>query len=192
MNIKTLAFALAASGPIAAPSWAADTFTFDPGHSQIVFGWDHLGMSVQTGKFVGFGGEVVWDDVAVENSSVRVEIAADSLQTGNPEFDGHLRSDEFFDVTVYPDITFESTNIAVTGPDTALITGDLTIRDITQPVELDTTLNFRGSHPSRGTEAAGFHATATVLRSDFGLGAYGPAISDRVELTIAVELAAAE
>lgn len=190
--LKQMLAALSLAAFTASPAWAADIFTFDPGHSQITFSWNHLGMSFQAGRFVGFGGEVVWDDEEVTNSSVRVEIDAASLQTGNPEFDGHLRSDEFFDVATYPGITFESTSIVITGPDSARITGDLTIRDISVPVELDAVLNFRGTHPLRGTEAAGFSATASVLRSDFGLGAFGPATSDEIDLTIEVELALSE
>lgn len=87
------------------PAIAQEAFRFDPGHSEVVFSWNHLGLSEQSGKFVGFGGEVTLDPDAVENSSVVVKIAASSLQTGNPEFDGHLRSDEFFDVEVHPDIS---------------------------------------------------------------------------------------
>ena len=173
------------------PAYAAETFTFDPGHSQVVFSWNHLGLSEQSGKFAGFGGEVTLDEAAIENSTVRVEIVAESLQTGNPEFDGHLRSDEFFDVTVHPDISFVSTSVRRTGPSSAEIAGDLTIRGITRPVTLDAQLNFIGEHPTKGHRAAGFKATTRVLRSDFGLGAFAPLVSDEIDIVIATELAAA-
>jgi len=176
---------------LALPAYAAETFTFDPGHSQVVFSWNHLGLSEQSGKFAGFGGEVTLDEAAIENSTVRVEIVAESLQTGNPEFDGHLRSDEFFDVTVHPDISFVSTSVRRTGPSSAEIAGDLTIRGITRPVTLDAQLNFIGEHPTKGHRAAGFKATTRVLRSDFGLGAFAPLVSDQIDIVIATELAAA-
>lgn len=172
------------------PAQAQDAFTFDPGHSQIVFSWDHLGLSEQSGKFVGFEGSVMLDEANIEASSVRVQIASASLQTGNAEFDGHLRSDEFFDVEVHPQISFVSHSVQRTGPNSAHISGDLTIKGITKPVVLDAKLNFLGEHPTKGHRAAGFHATTTVLRSAFGLGAYGPLISDDIEITIATELAA--
>ena len=175
---------------LALPAIAAESFRFDPGHAEVVFSWNHLGLSEQSGKFVGFGGEVTLDEAAIENSSVRVEIVAESLQTGNPEFDGHLRSDEFFDVTVHPDISFVSTSVQRTGPQTAQITGDLTIKGVTRPVVLAAELNFIGEHPTKGHRAAGFHATTRVLRSDFELGAFAPLVSDEIEITIATELAA--
>ncbi|MEL7256474.1 MAG: YceI family protein [Pseudomonadota bacterium] len=188
--IKSSLAAICVAACFTLPAVAAETFTFDPGHSQVVFSWNHLGLSEQSGKFVGFGGQVTLDEAAIENSTVRVEIVADSLQTGNPEFDGHLRSDEFFDVAVHPNISFVSNSVKRTGPNSAEIMGDLTIRGITRPVTLDAQLNFLGEHPTKGHRAAGFKATTRVLRSDFGLGAYAPLVSDEIDIIIATELAA--
>ncbi|MEO0946038.1 MAG: YceI family protein [Pseudomonadota bacterium] len=90
-----------------------------------------------------------------------------------------------------PTFPFVSTNVTRTGPATAMVTGDLTIKGITRSVVLNAELNFLGDHPTKGHRAAGFHASTTVLRSDFELGAFGPLISDEVKITIATELAAA-
>ncbi len=84
-------------------------------------------------------------------------------------------------------ITFTSTGIEVTGESTALITGDLTVNDVTKSVVLDAKLNQVGTHPVENREWAGFDATTTLTRSDFDLGAFAPFISDEVEVMISIE-----
>jgi polyisoprenoid-binding protein YceI len=89
-------------------------------------------------------------------------------------------------------VTFTSTGIEVTGDDTALITGDLTINGVTQSVVLDATLNKTGTHPMANKDWAGFDATTTIKRSDFEVGAFAPAVSDEVEVMISIEASKAE
>ena len=92
-------------------------------------------------------------------------------------------------------VSFVSTGIEVTGDNTALITGDLTMNDVTKSVVLETTLNQKAPYPfgpKQGTPTLGLDATTTLLRSDFNLGAFAPAISDEVEVVISLEAWEAE
>jgi polyisoprenoid-binding protein YceI len=99
---------------------------------------------------------------------------------------------EYFDLANHPRITFESTAIEQTGGNTYDVTGDLTIRGRTQPVTLAATINGAGEHPLKEIPAVGISATGTLLRSDWGLDQYVPAVSDEVTLTIEVEMLLAD
>ena len=96
-------------------------------------------------------------------------------------------SKDFFGADDKEMITFTSTGIKVTGENTAEITGDLTLNGVTKSVVLDAKLNQVGDHPMAGKPWAGFDATSTVLRSDFGVGAFAPFVSDEVQIMISIE-----
>ena len=166
---------------------AADKYTLDASHSQIVFSYDHLGFSTTYGMFSGFNGEIMFDQDNPANSSVSVSMPVMSMFTGWEQRDGHFMSADFFGATEEDMITFTSTGIDVTGDDTALITGDLSMNGVTKSVVLDATLNQAGTNPLANKEWAGFDATTTLLRSDFGLGAFAPAVSDEVQVMISIE-----
>ncbi|MEP1587938.1 MAG: YceI family protein [Tateyamaria sp.] len=189
MKSLFIAAALTATASIAA---AAESYTLDASHSQVLFSYDHLGFSTTFGMFSGFEGDIIWDKDSPANSSVTVSIATKSLFTGWEARKGYFMSEEFFGATDEDLITFTSTSIEVTGDDTALITGDLTMNDVTKSVVLDAVLNQVGPHPFSGDEWAGFDATTTLLRSDFGLGAFGPAVGDEVQVQISIEAAKAK
>ena len=168
------------------------SYTLDASHSQIVFSYDHLGYSTTYGMFSGFEGEIEFNQEDPAASSVNVSFPVRTMLTGwEARFD-HFMSGDFFDAAEDEMVTFTSTNIEVTGDDTALITGDLTLNGITQPVVLDTTLNQVGMHPMAEMPWAGFDATATILRSDFEVGAFAPFVSDEVEIVISIEAMQAE
>ena len=188
---SAVAAALAASPALAEP----ELYTLDPSHSQIVFSWDHLGFSKTYGMFSGFEGEIMFDEADPANSSVSVSMPVTEMFTGWEERFTHFMSPDFFNASAdaSPEgdpanlITFESTSIEVTGEDTAEITGDLTVNGTTKEVVLDTTLNNVGTHPMQQRPWLGFNATTTVLRSDFGVGAFAPAVGDEVEIEISIE-----
>lgn len=182
------ALALGATGAIAEPV----KYTLDPGHSQLVFSYNHLGYSTSYGMFAGFEGEIMFDADAPENSSVSVSIPVTSMITGWEKRFDHIMGSDFFDATDDEMITFDSTSIEVTGDKTANITGDLTINGETKPVVLETTLNQSADHPMSGNPTAGFSATTTIKRSDFGVGAMAPHVSDEVAVSISLEAVAAE
>ncbi|MEM1128939.1 MAG: YceI family protein [Pseudomonadota bacterium] len=189
---KTLTVALLAGAGTFANSAMAEPvqYVLDPSHSQIVFSYDHLGFSTTTGMFSGFEGVIEFDQEAPENSSVTVSMPVSSMFTGWEKRDEHFMSADFFNASASAEqdlVSFESTGIEVTGEDTALITGNLTLNNITKEVVLDAELNQVGTHPMSNTDWAGFDATTTLLRSDFGVDAAAPFVSDEVEVFISVE-----
>ncbi|WP_265501634.1 YceI family protein [Paracoccus beibuensis] len=183
-TVLTAAFALTAGAALAEPQ----VYTFDTSHSQIVFDYSHLGFSTTTGMFSGIEGTISFDPEDPANSSVEATFPVASLMTGDKGRDEHFLSADFFgSEAAAPEVTFTSTSIEVTGDDTALITGDLTLNGVTKEVVLDTVLNQQGEHPMEKKPWLGFDATATLLRSDYNLGMFAPAVSDEVEVAISVE-----
>lgn len=184
----------AASIALAAPA-LADSYRFDPAHTEVMASWNHLGLSTQTLEFLAVDGEVVFDQADIGASRVTVTIPVESVHTGLPAFDEHLTGGDFFDLDAYPEITFVSTGARQTGDATGRVDGELSIKGVTRPVTLDVVFNFAGPHPLdgvvpayNGVEAAGFTATAEVKRSDFGLGRFAPAVSDDIRIVINTEL----
>ncbi|CAN0578320.1 unnamed protein product [Ectocarpus sp. 12 AP-2014] len=187
---------LLAAGVIAALSTAAfaepEKYVLDSSHSQILFSYNHLGYSTGYGMFSGFEGEIMFDAEDPANSSVNVSMPTDSLLTGwEARFD-HFMTGDFFGAEENETISFTSTSIEVTGDETALITGDLTLNGVTKEVVLDAVLNQAGEHPMEGKPWAGFSATTTLVRSDFDMGMFAPYVSDEVEVELSVEAMKAE
>ncbi len=183
--VATSAFAVVfAAG---APAFAADTYKIDANHSSVTFQYTHFGFSHPTGKFMNAVGSVTLDKTTPANSSVQVSFDIAGVNTGVAALDTHLKSADFFDAAKYPTATFKSTKVDVTGKDTAKVTGDLTIHGVTKSVVLDVKLNKLDLHPMMKKEDAGFTATATIKRSDFGMSNYVPAVSDQVDLYIEAE-----
>ena len=142
----TAAAALAA-GLLAVPAAAKNTYYFDQGHTEILFGWSHAGVSMQHGEFTRAKGKLILDPDNVENSSIVVSIDTRSVATGVPALDKHLKAADYLNVEKYPEITFKSTAVERTGEKTAAVTGDLTIHGVTKPVTLQVELTHRGPHP---------------------------------------------
>lgn len=187
--------AFAAALTFAGLAQAAESFSFDKGHTEIIFAYSHLGNSTQHGSFGDYDGTIVIDEKDPTKSTVDVTIKAASIDSGVSALDDHLRSGDFFDVEKFPDIRFVSTAVKPIGKTQVEITGDLTIKDNTKPVVMVATLNFKGEHPLgpfvesyKGKHVAGMSATTRVLRSDFGVGAFAPLTGDLVDITIETEL----
>lgn len=189
MKSLLLAAALSTSATFA---FAADKYMLDSSHSQILFSYNHLGFSTTWGMFSGFEGEIMFDQEDPAASSVSVSMPTKSMFTGWEQRTGHFMSEDFFGATDEDVIAFASTGIEVTGEGTAKITGDLTMNDVTKSVVLDATLNQVAMHPMANKDWAGFDATTTVLRSDFGLGQFAPFVGDEVQIQISIEAAKAE
>lgn len=185
--ILAAALTLGATGAM-----AAEKYVLDASHSQVLFSYDHLGFSTTYGMFSGFEGEIMFDAEDAANSSVNVSMPVMSMFTGWEKREGHFMSDDFFGAQEGDLVTFTSTSIEVTGDDTAKITGDLSMNDVTKSVVLDAKLNKQGEHPMAGKAWMGFDATTTLMRSDFGVGAFAPAVSDEVEVKISLEAMKAE
>lgn len=166
----------------------AGDYRIDPGHSKITWSIDHFGFSTYVGQFGKVEGTVSLDPKAVTASKVDVTIDANSVGTLNPALDAHLKAADFLDTARFPTATFKATAIKQTGPRTADITGDLTLRGVTRPVTVAATFNQGGVNPVDKTYSLGFAGKARIRRTDFGVSAYAPALGDEVTLELEAEL----
>ncbi|MFF8968642.1 YceI family protein [Streptomyces sp. NPDC014995] len=143
-------------------------WTVDPAHSTVGAVARHLGISSVRGRFTEFSAsvEIAPDDVT--RSRVEAVIRAASIDTGNSTRDTHLRSADFLDVETYPEITYRSTGLTAAGPDRWTVHGDLSLRGVVRPVDLDLAHLGTGADPWGGTRAA-FRATAELHREDFAM-----------------------
>ena len=163
------------------------TYKLDPTHTNVLAQWSHFGFSNPTAHFGNVDGTLVYDAANVGASSVQVTLPLSGLEAFSAKFNEHLRSGDFFDAAKYPVATFKSTKVEAAGEGKLRVTGDLTIKDVTRPVVLDVTLNKAADHPMLKTAAIGFDATATISRTEFGVGAYVPNVGDEVTLRITTE-----
>ncbi len=175
-------FALASSA-----AFAAEPYVIDANHTQVQFTYTHFGYSHITGRFTKVEGDFLFDAKDPTKSSIQVHIPVDSISVGVPDLDKELVGEMFFDAGKFPLATFQSTSVTSTGPNKLAVAGDLTIHGVTKPATLDVTINNIGMHPMRGVAAAGFDATATIKRSDFGVSKFMPNVSDDVTLHITME-----
>jgi polyisoprenoid-binding protein YceI len=181
--IRRLAF-VAALALVAAPLYAT-TYTIEPDYTQAVFRWNHLGFSNPAAQFSQGQGTLEFDPAAPTRASVQVTIPLSSLNTGVPALDEHLRSEDFFEVAKFPTASFRSTRIEPgMGKDRLKVTGELNLHGVTRPVTLDVVVLNVGSNPRTQLATVGFEATTTLKRSDFGLGAFVPQVSDEIRLQI--------
>jgi polyisoprenoid-binding protein YceI len=163
------------------------TWNVDPAHSEVGFTVRHLGLSKVRGRFNSFRASVVFGD---EPQEAKLEATVDlaSVDTNNPDRDGHLATTDFFGVDNNPTMTFASTSVSETS-----LAGDLTINGVTRPVVFD--LEFHGvTVDGYETTRAGFSATGAISRSDFGidfnapLGMDGMLIGDKVNIELEAQL----
>ena len=180
---------LAAGVIFAAGATYAETsvYELDPSHSQIVFTYDHLGFSTTTGMFSGFNGRIEFDEAKPENSQVEVSFPTSSLITGWDARTAHFLGEDFFGAEKTPEISFVSTSVEVTGKETGVIQGDLTLNGVTKPISIEARLVQKGIHPMEQKEWIGFEGTTAVLRSDFDMGMFAPYVSDEVSVRISIE-----
>lgn len=181
---------LIAQGPMAAPGSkdvakvTGGAYTVDPGHTQVVFAYDHMGFSNNMGVISESTGTLTLDKANPAASKVSIEVPVTNLKTGIAKLDEHLAKPDFFDTAKFPKATFVSTSVKPDGATGADITGNLTIKGITKPVTLDAEFYGAGVQPMSKKENIGFVATTTVKRSDFGMAMAVPMVGDTVELKI--------
>jgi len=163
------------------------TYKLDPSHTMVLFSWNHFGYSNPTADF-GLGeGTLVFDEQHPAASSVQVTLPLAMLDTHVPALDKHLKEPDFFNADKYPVVMFKSTAVQPLGGNKFKVTGNLTVHGVTKVVVLDATLNKIGPHPMSKAQSIGFDATASIKRSDFGVGAYVPNVSDAVNIRITTE-----
>lgn len=160
----------------------------DPTHAYIHMQYSHLGLSNPILGFEEFKMSMDLDNADPTKTAVAVEIDVDSVRTGSDIFHEHLTGAKWFDAEKNPTISFASTAIAANADGTYELTGDLTIKETTKPVTLTVTVNNAMMHPMAKKPVVGISAVGGLKRSQWGLGANAPYISDDVKLEIQAEL----
>jgi polyisoprenoid-binding protein YceI len=162
-------------------------YDIDVMHSRLGFVARHAMVTKVRGSFTEFAGSF---DLAGSNwpaSTAQVTIQVASIDTGNEQRDGHLRTNDFFDAPNHPQITFTSTRVEQTAEDTVAVTGDLTIKGTTRPVTVEFVYTGSAVDPY-GNTRIGFEGISTINRSDFGitfnaaLDTGGVLVSDKITL----------
>jgi polyisoprenoid-binding protein YceI len=198
---------LAETPPAAAPVAAAEApvdvpagaYTMDPMHTSVLFRVDHLGFSKYTARFKKATAQLQFDPANLAASSVTVTVDANSLETDFPDpakvdFNAQVRGEQFLNAGKFPEITFRSTNVEVTGPRTMRINGELSMNGVTRPMMLEAKFNggYAG-HPMDKNARIGFSAHGVLKRSDFGISYGIPApgttmgVSDEVSVIVETE-----
>ena len=163
------------------------TYTLDPAHTRIGFVARHAMVTKVRGSFDEFAGTAVLDGANPANSRVEVTIEAASIDTRNAQRDEHLRGNDFLAMQEYPKITFASTGVRQAGETTFEVTGDLTIKGVTNEITIPFEFEGAAKDPF-GNERVGFEGSVTINRKDYGvtwnaaLEGGGVLVSDKVTL----------
>ena len=160
----------------------AGTYAIEPKHTQIRFTVSHFGFTPFSGFFSGASGSLTLDPAKPNAASVSVEVPTNTALVTVPKLTEELRSPMFFDPDKYPTMKFVSDKVVVHGTH-ATISGQLTLHGQTHPLTLDA--SFFGAGAAFGKRTIGFTATGTLKRSDYGITAVLPLVSDEVHLDIA-------
>jgi polyisoprenoid-binding protein YceI len=191
------AAAAAPAAPAAAAGPPAGTYVIDKPHASVTFRVSHMGFSHYTARFASIDGRLKFDPAHPAAMTVEATIDPKSLALNAPPagFHDELMGKNFFDAAKFPAITFKSTKVALTGKNTAKVTGDFTLHGVTKPVTLDVTYN--GGYPPNamdpGGARVGFSAHTVLKRSAFGMGFGVPAagstmgVGDDVDVAIETE-----
>lgn len=165
------------------------TYVLDPDHTTVAFTIMHAGYAKTLGRFADVEGSFVYNEDTQELSDVSVTIATASVQTWHEARDRHVRSDDFLAAEAHPQITFVAGEGMPVSATTGTVSGDLTIRGVTQPVTLDVTKNMMAVYPCcHAKETLGISATTTILRSDFGSTYALPVfVGDEVDIMLEFE-----
>lgn len=167
----------------------AATYKIDSRHTQVHFTYLHQGYAQLSGRFNQVEGALEFDPANPAASSIQVELPIASLSTGVPALDEHLRSADFFDAEKFPTASFRSTKVRVLDATHLELAGELSIHGVTRPAVFAVTINRVGEHAMRKTAMAGFEATATIRRSEFGVDRMLTSVPDEVQLRISMEAA---
>lgn len=166
----------------------------DPAHSEIHFKVRHMMVSTVTGSFKEFSGMVETEEEDFTNANITFEAVVSSIETNSEQRNEHLKSDDFFNAEQFPKLTFQSKSFTKKSGNDYELVGDLTIRDKTHEVKLDTVYHGTAVDPYGNTKA-GFEITGKINRKDFDLKwsavteAGGVVVSDEVRLDLNVQLA---
>ncbi|RVU20151.1 YceI family protein [Methylobacterium oryzihabitans] len=179
------------AGPSADPTQVRPgRYVLDPAHGTITWSLSHFGFSVFYGQFTAVAATLTLDPKAPAASRLAAEVAVSEIGGVGEALSQRLREPDFFDSTRFPKASFSSTQVEPTGPTTARVTGDLTLKGVTKPVVLDVTFTLAGPHPLDHRYTVGFEGRTVLKRSEFGVSAYAPQLGDEVTLRLAGEFKA--
>ncbi|KND42349.1 YceI family protein [Streptomyces stelliscabiei] len=189
-NTTTETAAATATTSAVNPGLAALTgdYTIDASHTTIGFTARHAMVTNVKGGFLDFTGSLHLDGSDPSRSTASIDVKMDSIDTGNADRDGHLKSADFFKTEEFPTMTFRSTEAVALGGDDYRITGDLSILGTTRPLTIGLEFNGAAKDPF-GNERVGFEGKAEILRSEWGLTwnaaleTGGVLVSDKIKLT---------
>ncbi|TCV89014.1 YceI family protein [Sulfurirhabdus autotrophica] len=184
MNKSLIALAL--TSMISVSAFAGDNYKIDPRHTFPSFEINHLGYSIQRGRFNHTSGNVELD-TAAKQGKIDITIDATSISTGLPDLEKHLQGEDFFDTEKYPTITFTSTKLKFDGDKLVGAEGNFTMHGVTKPVSLQIDHFKCAPNPMTKVPTCGANATTTIKRTDFGISKYAPALGDEVKIAIQVE-----
>lgn len=188
--MKRRVFSLLAVALFTLAAWAQGSeWQIDPAHTTTGFTVRHMGISNVHGRFVKTSGSATIDDSDITKSSVNATMDVNSIDTGNENRDGDLKSPNYFDAAQFPTITFKSKSVSKNGEGKLKVVGDLTIHGVTKEVTLDVD-GPSAPLEQRGNKRRGLSATTSVNRKDFGVGAKAPAvmIGEDIKIDIDAEL----
>ena len=167
------------------------TWTIDPTHTRLGFTARHAMVTKVRGAFTEFEGTLTLDGANPDNSAITLTAQMASIDTGSADRDGHVRSADFFDVEQFPTMTFASAAVKQTDDDEFILVGDLTIKGVSRPVEIEVELDGIVTDPW-GNTRAGFEGEAEISRKDFGLtwnvplDGGGVLVSDKIKIQLDV------
>jgi polyisoprenoid-binding protein YceI len=171
---------------------ATENWQVDAAHSAVNLSVRHMVISKVRGRFARWSANLALDTADLGRSSVQVEIEAASIDTGVADRDAHLRSADFLDAEKYPSLRYASRRVEALSPERLRVIGDLTIRNTTREVVLEVEYGGQGKDPW-GNQRAGFTATTSINRKDFGLTwnqaleTGGVLVADRVDIEIELQ-----
>ncbi len=173
---------------LSTPAFAAlDHYALDKEHTNILFHINHLGFSEMVGLMTSYDGSFRFDPRHPKDSKVDVTISPAGIHTSSKKLDEVLQGTQWFNTAKFPTIHFVSAAIKVTDDHDGDVTGNLTLLGVTKPVVLHVHFNKADFFPMTGEFKAGFSATATLKRSDFGMTSYLNMIGDKVRIEIQTE-----
>lgn len=201
LSLTAMAILLGFSAPVLAeftpptkkfPAEASGTYALDTSHANILFSANHMGFSNYFGRFNKMEGSMKFDASDVTKSTIYMKVYTASVDSNNSEMEAKFQDGQFLDTEKFPLATFTSKKIEKLSDDKGRITGDLSLLGVTKPITLDVIFNGYALNPYTKQPTMGFSAKGSFKRSDFGMIAYIPDVSDEVSLIVEAEFGNSE
>lgn len=174
------------AGPLSSTDPAkvtAGSYKADPNHSQILYTYEHFGLTHNMGLLSGATGSLTLDPKAPGNDKLSIDVPVSTIHTTIAALDKELVGPMWFDAEKFPTAHFESTSVTAKGT-SATIAGNLTIHGVTKPATINARFLSVGANPMSKKETVAFSGSTTINRSEFGVGGFVPMVADKVDLTI--------